>query len=100
ADNDGLRDIFVAQSHVLDTIEVSTGYLRYKQAPLLLRNLVSSFTNVSATAGPAFNQPIVARGAAFGDLDNDGQLDVVIGVLNDAPIILHNGGTKNHWLGI
>ena len=100
ADNDGLRDIFVAQSHVLDTIEASTGYLKYKQTPLLLRNLGSSFTNISATAGPAFSQPIVARGAAFGDLDNDGQLDVVVGVLNDAPLVLHNNGTKNHWLGI
>ena len=100
ADNDGLRDIFVAQSHVLDTIEASTGYLKYKQTPLLLRNLGSSFTNVSATAGTAFNRPIAARGAAFGDLNNDGQLDAVIAVLNDAPIVLRNDGTKNHWLGI
>jgi hypothetical protein len=100
ADNDGLRDIFVAQSHVLDTIELSTGYLKYKQTPLLMRNTGKGFINVSATAGPAFQIPIVARGAAFGDLNNDGQIDVVMGVLNGAPVILRNGGNRNHWLGI
>ncbi len=100
ADNDGWRDIFVAQSHVLDTIELSTGYLKYKQPPLLMRNTGRGFTNVSATAGPAFNLPTVARGAAFGDLNNDGQIDIVIGVLNDSPVVLRNNGTKNHWLGI
>ncbi len=100
ADNDGLRDIFVAQSHVLDTIEKSTGYLKYKQTPLLMRNTGKGFVDVSATAGPAFNLPIVARGAAFGDLNNDGQVDVVVGVLDGSPLILRNNGTKNHWLGI
>lgn len=100
ADNDGLRDIFVAQSHVLDTIELSTGYLKYKQTPLLMRNTGKGFVNVSLTAGPAFRVPVVARGAAFGDLNNDGQIDVVLGVLNGAPVVLRNGGTKNHWLGI
>ena len=100
ADNDGLRDIFVAQSHVLDTIEKSTSYLKYKQTPLLMRNSGKGFVNVSATAGPAFNVPIAARGAAFGDLNNDGQVDVVLNVLNDAPLILRNDGSKNHWLGI
>jgi hypothetical protein len=43
---------------------------------------------------------LAARGAAFGDLNNDGQIDIVIGVLNGAPVILRNNGTKNHWLGI
>lgn len=101
ADNDGWRDIFVAQSHVLDTIERSTSYLKYKQTPLLMRNIDGrSFVNVSATAGAAFNSPVVARGAAFGDLNNDGQVDVVLNLLNDAPVILRNEGTKNHWIGI
>ena len=99
-DNDGLRDIMVAQSHVLDTIELSTGYLKYKQTPLLMRNTGKGFTNVSATAGQAFIVHIVARGAAFGDLNNDGQVDAVLGVLNGGPVILRNNGTANHWLGI
>jgi hypothetical protein len=100
ADNDGLRDIFVAQSHVLDTIEKSTSYLKYKQTSLLMRNTGKGFVNVSATAGAAFSIPVAARGAAFGDLNNDGQVDVVVGVLDDSPLILRNNGTKNHWLGI
>lgn len=100
ADNDGLRDIFVAQSHVLDTIERSSSYLKYKQTPLLMRNTGKGFVNVSASAGSAFSGPIVARGAAFGDLNNDGQMDIVLGVLDGAPLILRNNGTKSHWLGI
>jgi hypothetical protein len=99
-DNDGLRDILVAQSHVLDTIEKSTSYLKYKQTPLLMRNTGKGFVNVSASAGAPFTMPIVGRGAAFGDLNNDGQIDAVIGVLNDTPLILRNNGTANHWLGI
>jgi hypothetical protein len=100
ADNDGLADIFVAQGHVLDTIEKTSSYLKYKQAPLLMRNTGKGFVSISATAGEAFNKPIAARGAAFGDLDNDGDTDVVIGVIEGAPVILRNEGTKNHWLGI
>lgn len=99
-DNDGLRDLFVAQSHVLDTIEKTTSYLKYKQTPLLMRNTGKGFVNISATAGARFNTPIAARGAAFGDLNNDGQLDAVIAVLDDAPVILRNQRTSNHWLGI
>ena len=99
-DNDGLRDIFVAQSHVLDTIEASTNYLRYKQPPLIMRNTGKGFVNVSATAGSPFATPIVGRGCAFGDLNNDGQVDAVISTLNSAPLVLRNVGTKNHWIGI
>jgi hypothetical protein len=100
ADNDGMRDLFVAQSHVLDTIEKTTAYLKYKQSPLLMRNTGKGFVNVSATAGAALNSPIAGRGAAFGDLNNDGQIDVAIGVLDGPPLILRNMGTRNHWLGI
>jgi enediyne biosynthesis protein E4 len=100
ADNDGLRDIFVAQSHVLDTVEQSTSYLKYKQTPLLMRNSGKGFVNVSATAGSAFSVPLAARGAAFGDLNNDGQVDVIVNVLNSGPLVLRNDGTRNHWLGI
>ena len=99
-DNDGLRDIFVAQSHVLDTIEKTTSYLKYKQPLLLMRNTGKGFLNVSATAGATFAVPLAARGAAFGDLNNDGQVDAVIQELNGPPVILRSNGTKNHWLGI
>ena len=99
-DNDGLRDIFVAQGHVLDTIEKTTSYLKYKQPPLLMRNIGKSFVNVSNSAGPPFNTPVAARGAAFGDLNNDGQIDVVINVLNGPPLLIQNQGSSNGWLGI
>ena len=112
ADNDGLRDLFVAQSHVLDTIEKTNPYLKYKQTPLLMLNTGKGFVNVSATAGPAFSNVLAGRGAAFGDLNNDGQVDVVIATLDGAPVVLRNdgaksgttsgakSGTKHHWLGL
>ena len=99
-DNDGWRDLFVAQSHVLDTIDKTSAYLKYKEPLLLMRNTGKAFVNISATAGVAFNAPLAARGAAVGDLNNDGQLDAVVAVLDAAPVILRNNGTANHWLGV
>ena len=99
-DNDGLRDIFVAQGHVLDTIEKSSSYLKYKQPPLLMRNTGKGFITISATAGQAFSASLAARGTAVGDLNNDGQPDIVIGVVDSSPLVLKNNGTKNHWLGL
>jgi hypothetical protein len=102
--NDGLRDIFVAQGHVLDTIERTNPYLKYKQSPLLMLNTGKGFVNVSATAGPAFLNSYIGRGAAFGDLNNDGLVDVVMSTLDGATVLLRNdgakNGTKNHWLGL
>jgi hypothetical protein len=97
-DNDGLRDLLVAQGHVLDTIEKTTGFLTYRQPPLLMRNTGKAFVNVSSSAGLGI--PLAARGAAFGDLDNDGDTDVVLAQTDGPPVILRNGGTKNRWLGL
>jgi enediyne biosynthesis protein E4 len=99
-DNDGWHDLVVAQGHVLDTIEKSNPYLKYRQPPLLMVNTGKGFVNVSASAGTGFSTPLSGRGAAFGDLNNDGQTDVVIAQLDGPPLLLKNNGTKNHWLGI
>jgi hypothetical protein len=99
-DNDGLRDIFAAQGHVLDTIEKSSSSLTYKQPLLLLRNTGKGFITTVPANGSAFTTPLAARGAAVGDLNNDGQPDIVVGVLDSAPVVLKNHGTRNHWLGL
>jgi hypothetical protein len=100
ADNDGRRDLLVAQSHVLDTIEKTNSLLKYKQSPLLMRNTEKGFQNVSLAAGDVFKTDFAARGMAAGDLDNDGDTDVIISQTNGAPVVLRNNGTKNHWIGI
>jgi hypothetical protein len=100
ADNDGRRDLFVVQAHVSDVIEKTTDFLKYKQPPFLMRNAGREFQNVSFAAGAIFKTDLAARGMACGDLDNDGDTDVIIAQTNAAPVILKNNGTKNRWLGI
>ena len=98
-DNDGWKDLFVAQSHVIDTIERTSPNLRYLEPPLLLRNQAGHFSRV--IAGEVFQKDWAGRGAAFGDIFNEGATDIVVNNLGEYAYILKNeGGNKNNWIGI
>ena len=98
-DNDGWKDLFVAQSHVIDNVELIKPNLRYLEPPLLMRNINGKFQDVSQQSGAPFRVPLAMRGAAFGDLDNDGFMDVAINCNDGTAVILCNqGGNGNHWL--
>jgi hypothetical protein len=100
-DNDGWKDLFLGQGHVLDTIELTSPHLRYKQPPLLARNEGGRFRDVSAGAGDVFQHEWAARGLAIGDIDDDGDLDMVLNVLDDRGRVLRNeGGNASHWIQI
>jgi hypothetical protein len=98
-DNDGWKDLLIAQGHDLDTVELNYPNLRYREPMLLLHNTGKDFVDVSSASGPIFREPWLGRGMAVGDIDNDGCLDAVVST-NDGPVhILHNETpTQNHWL--
>jgi len=98
-DNDGWKDILIAQGHDLDTIEKTNPQLHYREPMLLLRNTGKGFVDVSADSGSVFHQAWVGRGMALGDIDNDGRIDAVVAT-NGGPLhIVHNETpTANHWL--
>jgi len=99
-DNDGWKDLFVARSEVLDTISLHAPSRSYPEPNTVFRNLGSGkFEDVSATAGPDFQNKAPHRGVAFGDIDNDGRIDMVVSVLGGAAKLLHNiTGGNNHWI--
>jgi hypothetical protein len=99
-DNDGQRDLFMANGHVLDNIQLYHAETRYAEPKLMFRNAGAGiFENVSDQLGPDFLQPRVSRGAAIGDFDNDGDLDILVSNNGQPPQLLRNdGGNSNHWL--
>jgi hypothetical protein len=101
-DLDGLFDIFAGNGHVADDISAVQPSVRHAQPPHVFRNLGGRrFEEVTAELGPALERPIVARGAANGDYDNDGDLDVLVSA-NDgrAVLFINNGANQSRFVRV
>jgi enediyne biosynthesis protein E4 len=98
-DNDGRLDLFVANGHVYPQVDghgIGTRYLQRKQ---LFRNVDGhAFRNVTDEVGGGLLIEKSSRGAAFGDYDNDGRIDIVVTNMNDRPTLLHNESAGGHWV--
>ena len=100
-DNDGWKDLLIAQGHDLDTIELTFPNLHYREPMVLARNTGKVFEDISAQADQVFAEPWVARGLAIGDIDNDGRIDAVVTTNDGSPHVLHNEtANPNHWLSL
>ena len=99
-DNDGLLDLFVANGHVYRNVEREDWGSTWSQRPQLFRNLDGTkFREVPPASGSGLAVVVPARGAAFGDLFNDGRIDVVINNMDSPPTVLRNVGVNdNHWI--
>jgi hypothetical protein len=100
-DNDGHKELFIANSHVSENID-SYRHFRYRQPNALFRRDADGrFRDVTAEAGAAMRRARAHRGCAFGDLDNDGRVDVVVAVIGEPPELLYNvTAGPRHWLAL
>ncbi|MPZ17815.1 MAG: hypothetical protein GEV06_07890 [Luteitalea sp.] len=97
-DNDADLDIYVANGHVIDNVQLYQPQLTHAQRDLLYRNDGGRFADISAQAGSGLEITRVGRGLAVGDFNNDGALDVAIANLDDRPVLLQNTSSTGHWL--
>ena len=101
-DNDGLPDLFIAAGQVYPELEKKAPLYPYRNPRMIFRNLGGAkFEELSDECGPAIDEPHSSRGAAFGDFDNDGDLDILIMNMNEPPSLLRNDTSgRNHWLKV
>ena len=101
-DNDGWPDVLICNGHVYPEVEQLTTEAGYPQRKLLYKNLRNGkFEDVSLNAGTGISVPTASRGCAFGDFDNDGDLDIVVNCVNDFPQLLRCDSTlKNNWIKV
>ncbi|MBV9849302.1 MAG: CRTAC1 family protein [Armatimonadetes bacterium] len=100
-DNDGWLDLMLANGHTQDNIHDIDASTTYRQPTQLFRNDHARFTDLSDTAGPALQRPLVGRGLAVGDFDNDGRVDALVVDSEGAPLLLRNDSPRpGHWLSL
>lgn len=103
-DNDGWLDILLVNGHVYPEVEKLTTEAGYPQRKVLYRNLRNkSFQDITEKIGGALMEPTSSRGCAFGDFDNDGDVDVVINPVNDSPVLMRldtPAESKNNWIAV
>jgi enediyne biosynthesis protein E4 len=98
-DNDGWKDLLIAQGHDLDTIEKSFPQLHYREPMMLVRNTGKKFVDVSGISSEIFHEAWVGRGMAIGDINNDGRIDAVVST-NGGPahVLINLTSTSDHWV--
>ncbi len=99
-DNDGWPDLFVVNGHVYPQVDTLNAGAKYRERKLVLLNQHGgTFHDVSLLVGSAVTRPEPSRGAAFGDLDNDGRIDIVVENIDGRPMVLRNESSNgNHWI--
>jgi hypothetical protein len=101
-DNDGWKDLVFANGHVYPEVDAHKLDETYAERAVLFHNAGNgTFTDSAPAAGEVWTQRWAARGAAVGDYDNDGHLDIAVAIVNGAPVLLNNRGEdRNHWISI
>ncbi len=101
-DNDGWLDVFMSNGHVFPEVDTHRLHVTFKEKKIVYNNLGNGrFADVTENAGAAVNQLRSSRGTAFGDFDNDGDVDVVVINMNESPSLLRNDcAVKNNWLKV